>query len=71
MNILLVNPEFQETYWSFRHALPFEGKRSVFPPLSLLTVSSLLPSSCKRRLRSISTSSHFQSQPSSGLIWCL
>ncbi|HJX89023.1 MAG TPA: B12-binding domain-containing radical SAM protein [Pyrinomonadaceae bacterium] len=50
MNILLVNPEFEETYWSFRHALPFEGKRSVFPPLSLLTVSSLLPASYNRRL---------------------
>ena len=47
MKILLVNPEFPETYWSFRHALPFEGKRCVFPPLGLITVSSLLP----RRLR--------------------
>ena len=50
MKILLVNPEFPETYWSFRHALPFEGKRCVFPPLGLMTVSSLLPSSCERRL---------------------
>jgi radical SAM superfamily enzyme YgiQ (UPF0313 family) len=50
MNILLVNPEFPETYWSFRHALPFEGKRCVFPPLGLLTVSSLLPVACNRRL---------------------
>ena len=50
MKILLVNPEFPETYWSFRYALPFEGKRSVFPPLGLLTVSSLLPRSCERRL---------------------
>ena len=50
MKILLVNPEFPETYWSFRHALPFEGKRSVFPPLSLMTVSGLLPQSCDRRL---------------------
>src|SRR5215207_6910234 len=50
MKILLVNPEFPETYWSFRHALPFEGKRCVFPPLGLLTVSSLLPQSCERRL---------------------
>ena len=50
MRILLVNPEFPETYWSFRHALPFEGKRSVFPPLGLLTVSSLLPRGCERRL---------------------
>ena len=50
MKILLVNPEFPETYWSFRHALPFEGKRSVFPPLGLMTVSGLLPRSCERRL---------------------
>ncbi len=50
MKILLVNPEFPETYWSFRYALPFEGKRSVFPPLGLITVSSLLPQSSERRL---------------------
>ena len=50
MKVLLVNPKFPETYWSFRHALPFEGKRSVFPPLGLLTVSSLLPRDCERRL---------------------
>src|SRR4029078_10779044 len=50
MNILLVNPEFPETYWSFRHALPFEGRRSVFPPLALLTVAGLLPKYCETRL---------------------
>jgi radical SAM superfamily enzyme YgiQ (UPF0313 family) len=50
MKVLLVNPEFPETYWSFRHALPFEGKRCVFPPLGLLTVSSLLPKDCERKL---------------------
>jgi radical SAM superfamily enzyme YgiQ (UPF0313 family) len=50
MKILLVNPEFPETYWSFRHALPFEGKRCVFPPLGLMTVSGLLPRDCERRL---------------------
>ena len=33
MKVLLVNPEFPDTYWSFRHALPFEGKRCAFPPL--------------------------------------
>ena len=50
MKVLLVNPEFPDTYWSFRHALPFEGKRSVFPPLGLMTVSGLLPKTCERRL---------------------
>jgi radical SAM superfamily enzyme YgiQ (UPF0313 family) len=50
MKILLVNPEFPDTFWSFKHALPFEGKRAAFPPLGLLTVSALLPRSWERRL---------------------
>src|ERR1043165_3713335 len=50
MKILLINPEYPDTYWSFRHALPFEGRRSAFPPLGLLTVSALLPRAWKRRL---------------------
>ena len=50
MKVLLVNPEFPDTYWSFRHALPFERKRCAFPPLGLLTVSALLPKSWSRRL---------------------
>jgi radical SAM superfamily enzyme YgiQ (UPF0313 family) len=50
MKVLLVYPEFPETYWSFRHALAFEGKQSAFPPLGLLTVSALLPPAWERRL---------------------
>src|SRR5687768_8498518 len=50
MKVLMVNPEFPDTYWSFRHALPFERKSCAFPPLGLLTVSSLLPKSWERRL---------------------
>ncbi|MET0626766.1 MAG: B12-binding domain-containing radical SAM protein [Pyrinomonadaceae bacterium] len=50
MKVLLVYPEFPETYWSFRHALKFEGKRAPFPPLGLLTVSAMLPESWERRL---------------------
>ena len=50
MKVLLINPEFPDTYWSFRHALPFEGKRCAFPPLGLITVSALLPPEWERRL---------------------
>ncbi|HEV8524235.1 MAG TPA: B12-binding domain-containing radical SAM protein [Terriglobales bacterium] len=50
MNALLIYPEWPETYWSFKHALPFEGKRSAYPPLGLLTIAPLLPSSWKKRL---------------------
>jgi radical SAM superfamily enzyme YgiQ (UPF0313 family) len=46
----MVYPEFPDTFWSFKHALPFQGKRSAFPPLGLLTVSALLPSHWERHL---------------------
>lgn len=50
MKILLVNPIFPDTYWSFRYALKFEGKQAAFPPLGLLTVSAMLPGDWERRL---------------------
>jgi radical SAM superfamily enzyme YgiQ (UPF0313 family) len=50
MKTLLVYPEFPDTYWSFRHALSFEGKLSAYPPLGLLTVSAMLPDAWERRL---------------------
>lgn len=43
MNILLVSPRTKETFWSFRHALPFIGKKAAYPPLGLLTVAGFLP----------------------------
>jgi radical SAM superfamily enzyme YgiQ (UPF0313 family) len=49
MKVLMIYPEFPDTFWSFRHALPFQGKRSAFPPLGLLTVAALLPPSWQRR----------------------
>src|SRR5260370_23358437 len=50
MNALLIYPEFPDTFWSFRHALKFIGKKSAFPPLGLLTISPMLPKSWNRRL---------------------
>jgi len=50
MKVLLVYPWFPDTYWSFRHALSFQAKRSAFPPLGLMTVSAMLPVSWEKRL---------------------
>ena len=50
MKTLLVYPEFPDTYWSFHHALSFEGKRSAFPSLGPLTISAMLPDAWERRL---------------------
>lgn len=50
MNVLLVYPKFPDTYWSFRYALSFQGKRAAQPPLGLMTLATLLPASWKKRL---------------------
>ncbi|MDX2414647.1 MAG: B12-binding domain-containing radical SAM protein [Bacteroidales bacterium] len=50
MNILLINPEFPDTYWSFKHAIKFISKKAVSPPLGLLTVAAMLPEDWERKL---------------------
>ena len=50
MNILLVYPEFPDTFWSFKYALQFIHKRAGTPPLGLLTVAAMLPSHWDMRL---------------------
>ncbi len=50
MNILLVYPEFPDTFWSFKHALRFIHKKAASPPLGLLTVAAMLPAEWEKRL---------------------
>ena len=50
MRVLLVYPRFPDTYWSFRHALSLQAKRSLIPPLGLITISAMLPASWEKRL---------------------
>lgn len=50
MKVLLVYPQFPETYWSFKYALSFLGKRAAQPPLGLMTVAALLPGHWQKRL---------------------
>ncbi|CAG0974781.1 partial Hopanoid C-2 methylase, partial [Anaerolineae bacterium] len=50
MKILLVYPEFPDTFWSFKHALKFIRKKAASPPLGLLTVAAMLPAEWEKRL---------------------
>ena len=50
MNVLLIYPQFPDTFWSFSYALRFIGKKAAFPPLGLLTVAALLPGQFQIRL---------------------
>lgn len=50
MKVILIYPEFPDTFWSFKHALRFIQKRASSPPLGLLTVAALLPADWTIRL---------------------
>ncbi len=50
MKVLLLYPEFPDTFWSFKHALKFIRKQASMPPLGLLTVAAMLPSDWELRL---------------------
>ncbi|MGD0352271.1 MAG: B12-binding domain-containing radical SAM protein [Dehalococcoidia bacterium] len=43
MRVLLVYPQYPDTFWSFKHALKFVSKKAAFPPLGLLTIAAMLP----------------------------
>jgi radical SAM superfamily enzyme YgiQ (UPF0313 family) len=57
MNVLLLSPEFPETFWSFTYALPFVRRRAAQPPLGLLTVAALLPPEWAKRLVDLNVTS--------------
>jgi radical SAM superfamily enzyme YgiQ (UPF0313 family) len=50
VKIVLVYPEFPDTFWSFKHALKFVRKKAGSPPLGLMTVGAMLPHDWDLRL---------------------
>ncbi len=55
MKILLVNPQSPNTFWSFTYALKFISRKSSFPPLGLITIAAMLPSSWDKKLVDMNT----------------
>ena len=49
-NILLVCPEFPPTYWGMRYSLEAASKKTVMPPLGLITIAAMGPSDLDFRL---------------------
>jgi len=50
MKILLVYPEYPNTFWSFKNALKIIPKSALMPPLGLLTIASILPKEFEKKL---------------------
>jgi len=47
---LLIYPEYPATFWSFKYALKFIGRRAALPPLGLLTIGAMLPKEWPKKL---------------------
>jgi radical SAM superfamily enzyme YgiQ (UPF0313 family) len=50
LKILLIYPQYPDTFWSFKHALQFISKKAAFPPLGLATIAAMLPPEWEKRL---------------------
>jgi radical SAM superfamily enzyme YgiQ (UPF0313 family) len=50
VKILLIYPQCPDSFWSFKHALKFISKKAAVPPLGLITVSAMLPSTWHKKL---------------------
>ena len=57
MKILLVYPQYPDTFWSFRYALKIVSKKASFPPLGILTVAAMLPREWEKKLVNMNVTS--------------
>src|SRR5260370_14129494 len=48
--MLMVYQEFEASYWGMQHSLPLIGRKSLMPPLGLLTIAAMTPAQYEIRL---------------------
>ena len=55
MRVLLINPEFPSSFWSLQQSCELLGRKTLMPPLGLLTLAALLPGDWELRLADLNT----------------
>ncbi|MDP3181521.1 MAG: B12-binding domain-containing radical SAM protein [Desulfobaccales bacterium] len=55
MRTLLLNPEMPASFWSFKQSCELAGRKTLLPPLGLITVAALLPREWEFRLVDLNT----------------
>jgi len=55
MKILMVYPDYENTFWSFKRILRLLGKKASFPPLGLMTIGAMLPEHWEKKLVDMNT----------------
>lgn len=55
MKILMVYPDYENTFWGFKRILKLLGKKASYPPLGLLTIGGMLPLHWEKKLIDMNT----------------
>ncbi len=55
MRVLLIYPEFPRSFWSLQESCELLGRKTLMPPLGLLTLAALLPGDWELRLADLNT----------------
>jgi len=50
MKVLLIYPEYENTFWNLKKIFKVLGKKAAYPPLGLLTVAAMLPDNWEKKL---------------------
>jgi len=50
LKILLVYPQYPDTFWSFKYALKFSPRKALNPPLGVVTVAAMLPKEWEKKV---------------------
>jgi radical SAM superfamily enzyme YgiQ (UPF0313 family) len=61
MRVLLIYPQFPQSFWSFEQTLALVNRKALMPPLGLITVAAILPQEwefklCDRNVRNLEES---------------
>ena len=55
MRVLLINPEFPNSFWSLQESCKLLGRKALMAPLGLITLAALLPGDWEFRLADLNT----------------
>ena len=55
MRVLLINPEFPNSFWSLQESCKLLGRKTLMAPLGLITLAALLPGDWEFRLADLNT----------------
>src|SRR4051812_28742032 len=53
--MLMVYPEFEPSYWGMQYSLPIIRRKSLMPPLGLITIAAMTPGDYEIRLVDLNT----------------